>query len=481
MSEIKCPHCGEVFQVDESGWQQIVSQVRTAEFARDLRAREQAMRVEHEQGVELVKASMRTEYQELLSQRDSRIAQLEAKLAGLGDAAEAEKLLAVQRAQDALKDERFDLLRRCEELQVRVEEQARQAELDKQLAVQHAESAALAARVEVERERDELSAQVERQRVEADAARAAYQVELAEKLHAKDEQIADRDREIERIRDMRTRLSTKMLGETLEQHCEVAFNQIRMTAFPTAFFEKDTEAVADIDGTRPTKGDYIFRESDDDGNEVVSIMFEMKNEQEDGVGHKRNEDHFKKLDADRVKKGCEYAVLVSTLEPDSELYNTGIVDVSYRYPKMYVVRPQFFIPIITLLRNAALNSMRYKAELAEARRQSIDVTNFEAKLEDFKEKFGRNYELASRRFQNAIDEIDKTIDHLQKVRESLVGSERNLALANRKAEDLTIKRLTRGNATMRDLFKKAAEQRDGDLGADAADEDDAVDVDGEVV
>ena len=253
---------------------------------------------------------------------------------------------------------------------------------------------------------------------------------------------------------MKARLNTKLLGESLEQHCEIEFNSIRATAFPHAYFEKDNDA------SGGSKGDYIFRETDEAGNEIVSIMFEMKNEQEDASHHKKNEDHFKKLDHDRTAKNCEYAVLVSLLEPENELYNRGIVDVSYRYEKMYVIRPQFFIPLITLLRNAALNSLKYKAELATVRQQNIDVTNFEERLEDFKEKFGRNYRLASERFQTAIDEIDKSIVHLNKIKEALVGSERNLRLANDKAEALTVKRLVRKNPTMKALFDEVAQQGD---------------------
>ena len=332
--------------------------------------------------------------------------------------------------------------------------------METQIAVQRAEAAAKDAQVAVERERDDLRGKVERARDELEAqktraeaelarARAEAQAQLAEKLRAKDELIADREREIERIQDMRARLSTKMLGETLEQHCEIEFNRLRPTAFPRAYFEKDNEVV------EGTKGDFVFRDFDEEGNEIVSIMFEMKNEADDSTHRKTNESHFKKLDADRRKKGCEYAVLVSLLEPDNELYAAGITDVSYRFEKMYVIRPQFFIPLITLLRNAALSSMEARRELALVRQQNIDVTNFEDQLADFKDKFGRNYRLASERFAKAIDEIDKSIDHLQKIKEHLLGSERNLRLANDKAEDLTVKKLTRKNPTMKALLDEA--------------------------
>src|SRR3989338_10482022 len=301
-------------------------------------------------------------------------------------------------------------------------------EIAQKLAITEAVSA-------VERERDALKSGL--QQVE-------LQKQLVEKV-LKDKyetQIKDRDDAIERLRDMKARLSTKMVGETLEQHCETEFNRIRAMAFPSAFFEKDNDA------RTGSKGDYIFRDSDEAGTEIVSIMFEMKNESDETSAKKKNEDFLKELDKDRTEKNCEYAVLVSLLEPDSELYNSGIVDVSHRYRKMYVVRPQFFIPIITLLRNAAQNSLKYKTELALVKAQNIDITNFENELDSFKTGFARNYELASKKFKTAIDEIDKTIEHLQKTKEALLGSENNLRLANNKADDLTVKKLTKGNPTM---------------------------------
>jgi hypothetical protein len=263
-------------------------------------------------------------------------------------------------------------------------------------------------------------------------------------------QLKDRDEAIERLRDMKAKLSTKMVGETLEQHCETEFNRLRATAFTKAYFEKDNDAKSG------SKGDYIFKDADDDGNEVVSIMFEMKNESDTTATKKKNEDFLKELDKDRNQKGCEYAVLVSLLEPESELYNSGIVDVSHRFPKMYIIRPQFFIPMITLLRNAAMNSMEYKAELALVKSQSIDVTDFEEKLDTFKTGFARNYDLAGKKFQTAIDEIDKSITHLQKTKDALLGTDRNLRLANDKAQDVTIKKLTRGNPTMKAKFDELA-------------------------
>ena len=302
----------------------------------------------------------------------------------------------------------------------------------------------------VEKERDELKSSLKR---------AELEKQLAEKsLKDKYEtQIKDRDDAIERLRDMKARLSTKMVGETLEQHCETEFNRIRATAFPRAYFEKDNDA------RTGSKGDYIFRDSDEAGTEIVSIMFEMKNESDHTATKTRNEDFLKELDKDRIEKGCEYAVLVSLLEPDSELYNTGIVDVFHRYPKMYIIRPQFFIPIITLLRNAAMNSLKYKSELALVKAQNIDITNFETELETFRSAFARNYDLASGHFQKAIAEIDKSIDHLQKTKDALLGTDRNLRLANDKAQDVTIKRLTRGNPTMAAKFAELK----GDGPADA--------------
>ncbi|MFT0175137.1 DUF2130 domain-containing protein, partial [Paraburkholderia mimosarum] len=297
----------------------------------------------------------------------------------------------------------------------------------------------------VEKERDELKSGLERTELEKQLAEKS----LKDKYET---QIKDRDDAIERLRDMKVRLSTKMVGETLEQHCEIEFNRIRAMAFPRAYFEKDNDA------RTGSKGDYIFRDLDENGTEIVSIMFEMKNESDRTATKNKNEDFLKELDKDRTEKGCEYAVLVSLLEPDSELYNTGIVDVFHRYPKMYVVRPQFFLPIITLLRNAAMNSLKYKSELVLVKAQNIDITNFETELETFKNAFAKNYDLASRRFQTAIDEIDKSIDHLQKTKEALLGTDRNLRLANDKAQDVTIKKLTRGNATMAAKFAELKNQ-----------------------
>ena len=461
MNEIKCPQCGTVFQVDETGYAKIVSQIRDREFARELEQRERHLAERQEQAVRLAVAQERQRAQEGASAHAARIAELEALL----EAAKREGVAgmeALKRDQEAR--ERAVRAEHARALaDAAAERGARVAELEQKLAAQAAsfsaekQLAASEARAEVERERDALAAQVELVRAEGERAAVALREEMATKLRAKDELISYKDEEIARYKDMKARLSTKMVGESLEQHCEAEFNKLRATAFPRAYFEKDNDVV---DGT---KGDYVFREHDEDGTEVVSIMFEMKNENDETATKHKNEDFLKKLDADRRKKGCEYAVLVTLLEPESELYNEGIVDVGYRYEKMYVVRPQFFIPIISILRNAALSAMTYKAELARARSQNVDVTRFEEQMEEFKAKFGRNYELASRKFQQAIDEIDKTIDHLQKTKDALLGSERNLRLANDKAQDLTIKRLTRNNPTMNATFEAAREE--GEEGA----------------
>lgn len=419
-NEIKCPHCGEAFTVDESGYAAILNQVRDQEFQREVDARVSLAEKSREQEVSLAVTKAEEALRAQIAERDGELVNLKAQLSVQQQQASMETQIAVQRAEAAAKDAQVAVERERDDL-----------------------------RGKVERARDELEAQKTRAEAELARARAEAQAQLTEKLRAKDELIADREREIERIQDMKARLSTKMLGESLEQHCEIEFNRLRPTAFPRAYFEKDNEVV------EGTKGDFVFRDFDEEGNEIVSIMFEMKNEADDSTHRKTNESHFKKLDADRRKKGCEYAVLVSLLEPDNELYAAGITDVSYRFEKMYVIRPQFFIPLITLLRNAALSSMDARRELALVRQQNIDVTNFEDQLADFKDKFGRNYRLASERFAKAIDEIDKSIDHLQKIKEHLLGSERNLRLANDKAEDLTVKKLTRKNPTMKALLDEA--------------------------
>ncbi|GAB2913630.1 DUF2130 domain-containing protein [Paraburkholderia jirisanensis] len=457
MHEIICPHCRKAFKIDEAGYADILKQVRDREFEKQLHERLELAEQDKRNAVELAETKVASELQKAAAAKDAEIQQLKSRL----DAGEVERKLAVNEARSAVEKERDLLANELE--QAKHDRQAASQlaeaklvhELQKAAATKDAEVHGLKARLEaievtqklvlneaisvVEKERDELKSGLER---------AELEKQLAEKsLKDKYEtQIKDRDDTIERLRDMKARLSTKMVGETLEQHCETEFNRIRATAFPRAYFEKDNNA------RTGSKGDYIFRDTDEAGTEIVSIMFEMKNESDRTSTKNKNEDFLKELDKDRTEKGCEYAVLVSMLEPDSELYNTGIVDVFHRYSKMYVVRPQFFIPIITLLRNAAMNSLKYKSELALVKAQNIDITNFETELETFKTAFAKNYDLASRRFQLAIDEIDKSIDHLQKTKEALLGTDRNLRLANDKAQDVTIKRLTRGNPTMADKF-----------------------------
>lgn len=430
MPEIVCPHCHTAFQVDESGYAEILRQVRDKEFNKQVAERLALAERDKETALQLARAQLEQQRQQSVADKDAEIAKLQAQIASLSELSEAKLLNQLQR--------------------VAAEKDAEIQKLTAQVQA-HDTSKALAIRESIE------TVQQERDALRAALDRAALEKELAEKalVEKHQTQIRDRDEAIERLRDLKARLSTKMLGETLEQHCEVTFNQIRATAFPNAYFEKDTDARTGI------KGDYLFRDFDasDPANpiEIVSIMFEMKNESDTTATKKRNEDFFKELDKDRTEKGCEYAVLVSLLESDSELYNTGIVDVSHRYPKMYVIRPQFFLPMITLLRNAALNSLRYRQDLALVKAQNIDITNFEAELEGFKDAFARNYDLAARRFQTAIDEIDKSIDHLQKTKDALLGTDRNLRLANDKAQNVTIKRLTRGNPTMKAKFDELSE------------------------
>ena len=549
MAEIRCPHCGEVFQVDETEYAQIVRQVRDAEFTRELEAREQMAERERASAVEAAVAQARQEAQELaarereelqgklakeltgareasakkdeelvrlraevekgadavalaratvereltqaiaerdqkiaeqqralleagaaqeralseaamkgaseLADRDRRVAELEAQIKARESAFSTEKALAVSEATDAQE-------KRIAELEgdlraAKLEQERRDSELEAQLKARESafvtEKALAVSKATGEQgERlvalkgDLRAAKLEREQIEA-----SLRQQMAEQERFKDQTIRDREDEIERLRNQRARLSTKLIGETLEQHCEMEFNRWRSLGFRGAEFHKDNEVVGG------SKGDYVFREVDDEGVEVVSIMFEMKNEDDASAATSRhkNADFFKKLDQDRRNKNCEYAVLVSMLEPESELYNSGIVDVSYEYEKMYVIRPQFFIPMITLLRNAAENAHAYRRELAEVRQQNIDVTNFETALEKFKDGFGKNYDTASRKFQAAIEEIDKTISHLQKVKENLTSSENQLRLANKKADELTIRKLTYKNPTMREKFNEA--------------------------
>jgi len=457
--KINCPNCGEVFALDDAGYANILKQVRDSEFEQQLGERLQLAEKDKLTAVELAKEKAGAELQKTGAAKDAEIQELKSKL----DAGEVTKELAVTQARSAVEKERDELASELKQAKLDSETASKLAEanllkeIQETAAKKDAEIQDLKAKLNSNEVAQKLAiteavngVEKERDKLENGLKQAELEKQLAEKsLTDKYEtQIKDRDDAIERLRDMKARLSTKMVGETLEQHCETEFNRIRATAFPRAYFEKDNDA------SSGSKGDYIFRDSDEAGTEIVSVMFEMKNENDTTATKKKNEDFLKELDKDRAEKGCEYAVLVSLLEPDSELYNTGIVDVFHRYPKMYVVRPQFFIPMITLLRNAAMKSLEYKTELALVREQNIDVTNFEDKLDAFKTGFARNYDLASRKFTTAIEEIDKTITHLQKTKEALLGSENNLRLANNKADDLTVKKLTRGNSTMAAKFEE---------------------------
>jgi hypothetical protein len=465
MHEIICPHCNKAFKIDESGYADILKQVRDGDFERQLHERLVLADQDKLAAVELAKSITANELLQASAKKDIEIQALKAKL----DAGDVARQLAVNEALSTLEKQRDALVhelaqeKRDQQTAAALAAAKTEGELQKTAATKDAEIQNLTAKLAaielaqtlavtqavsaVEKERDELKNNLKQAELQQQLAESS----LKDRYEA---QLKDRQDEIVRLRDMKARLSTKMVGETLEQHCETEFNRIRATAFQRAHFEKDNDA------RTGSKGDYIFRDRDEAGTEIVSIMFEMKNESEETATKKKNEDFLKELDRDRTEKGCEYAVLVSLLEPDSELYNSGIVDVSHRYPKMYVIRPQFFIPIITLLRNAAMNSVKYKAELALVKAQSIDVTNFETELESFKAAFSKNYDLASKRFQIAIDEIDKSIDHLQKTKEALLGTDRNLRLANDKAQDVTIKRLTRGNPTMAAKFAETKGKAD---------------------
>lgn len=407
MQEIRCPNCGEVFQVDESGYAQIAQQVRDSEFEKELARRESALLARQDEALKLAKLQQERAYDKTIGERDAALAE------------------------------------RTREIE-RLKEQLKGSETEKKLAVAEAVQKKTQELAEGEKKILTLESELTAQRSESQLKQKALQEQYEEKLKSKDEQI-------EYCKDFKARQSTKMIGESLEQHCLTQFNTLRMTAFPTAYFEKDNDA------RTGSKGDFIFREADENGTEFISIMFEMKNEADQTATKHKNEDFFKELDKDRREKHCEYAVLVSLLEIDNELYNNGIVDVSYRYEKMYVVRPQFFIPIITLLRNAALNSLKYRRELEIVRNQQLDILHFEENMNAFKEGFARNYRIASERFQTAIDEIDKTITHLQKIKDALLSSENNLRLANNKAEDLSIKKLTKNAPSVKAMFDEQRE------------------------
>jgi len=394
MKEIICPSCKKAFEIDQAGFSDIVKQVRDDQFDKELKILVGQAEKEKENAVKLAEADLRKITQDEIAKKDREIIELQAK--------------------------------------------SKNTELEKKISVSEAIKS-------IEKERDDLANNVKIAALEKQNLENSLRQQFSTELKSRDEIIQYKDEEIARVKDMKIKLSTKMLGESLEQYCEIEFNKIRATAFQNAYFEKDN------DSSSGSKGDFIFRENDNEGNEIISIMFEMKNKGDATATKKKNEDFFKELDKDRTEKKCEYAVLVSVLEAESDLY-TGISDVSYKFPKMFVVRPQFFIPIITLLRNAAMSSLKYKAELALVKNQSVDITNFENSINEFKAGFAKNYDLASRQFNTAINEIDKTIDHLQKTKEALLSSVNNLRLANNKSDDLTIKKLTKGNPTMTAKF-----------------------------
>lgn len=503
MNEISCPHCGKTFKVDETGYADLLKQVRDHEFEEQLNERLQLAEKDKLSAIELAKEKVTRELQTESQKKETTIQELKAQI----DASNTEKQLAVTQAVGDVEKERDQLLSQLKEVKKEAENVTKLAEVEKNRVLQEAaakkeqeiqdlksqlqqaqsdqENAFRLAEIEKSKALQETSAQKDKeiqqlkarleskevaQKLAVTEAVSGVEKERDQLKHSLDQselekqvsekalidkyetQIKDRDDAIERLRDMKAKLSTKMVGETLEIHCETEFNRLRSIAFPNAYFEKDNDARSG------SKGDFIFKDFDSagtSGTEIVSIMFEMKNESDTTATKKKNEDFFKELDKDRKEKGCEYAILVSLLEPESELYNTGIVDVSHRYEKMYVIRPQFFIPMITLLRNAAMNSLSYKNELALVKAQNIDVTNFESDLEKFKNAFGRNYDLASRQFQTAVDEIDKSINHLQKTKEALLKSNNNLRLANDKAQDVTVKKLVRKNPTMKGKFEQA--------------------------
>tara|TARA_B110000091_G_C13762918_1_gene453007 strand:+ start:201 stop:1469 length:1269 start_codon:yes stop_codon:yes gene_type:complete len=417
MNEINCPNCKTAFKVDKAGFADILKQVRDQQFDKELNVRLKTADTEKESALKLAEAKLTNIFQQELSNKANELLQLKSQN-------------ATQLTQELAKKET-----EITAMETRIQ----QADLQQQLAVSSAVN-------RIEKERNQLVNDLKNKEISSALSEKSLQEQFKNTLAFRDDTLKLKEEEIARLKEYKQKLSTKMIGESLELHCETEFNKLRATGFQNAYFEKDNDAKGG------TKGDYIYKEADAAGNEVLSIMFEMKNENDETATKKRNEDFFAKLDKDRKEKGCEYAVLVSLLESENEFYNTGIVDVSYKYPKMYVVRPQFFIPIITLLRNAALNSMQYKAELNLMKSQNVDITNFEDKIAIFKIGFAKNYDLASRQFKTAIEEIDKTMSHLQKTKEALLSSVNNLRLANSKAEDLTIKKLSHGNATMKEKF-----------------------------
>ena len=457
MQEIRCPKCNEVFQVDDSGYSQIVQQVRDKEFEKEAARRAEELEKAKNSELKIIEMEYEKKLESALSEKsddisdkEKRITELEARLESI----ESEKQLAVANAvrerENSFSEESRKAQKAISDKDIEIAEltaKLKQADNERAFAVDKANSENALALAKKDNEINELNSRLQNKDNEAELRCRAIEEKYAIELKNKDELI-------EQYKDFKARLSTKMVGETLEQHCLTQFNSLRMSAFPNAYFEKDNDARSG------SKGDFIFRESSDDGIEFISIMFEMKNEMDTTATKHKNEDFFKELDKDRNEKGCEYAVLVSMLEADNEFYNAGIVDVSYKYPKMYVIRPQFFIPLISLLRNAARNSLEYKRELALAKAQEVDLTNFENNINEFKNAFSKNYQLASKKFNIAIEEIDKTIDHLQKTKDALLSSENNLRLANNKAEEqLSVKRLTKNAPSIREEFENIANRQ----------------------
>ena len=461
MNQIKCPHCQTAFTIDKASYADIQNQVRTREFESEIQSRVKQLEEKYQSDLTLAQTQALTQSQSKLAEKDRQIMALQAQVQQYNH----ENQLAIHQAQESLKQELANKDAQLHELKAQIQAQLDlqkheiensykqtilnkdsqlnelKNKLENQLALQQAQTQTLLLQAQSAKEQEliQLKSQLELQKTQTQLAQQNLQQQYEIQLKQKDETIAF-------YKDFKAKQSTKMIGESLEKHCETEFNRVRSMAFPNAQFSKDNDA------TSGSKGDYIFRELDEQGNEIISIMFEMKNENDETATKKKNEHFFKELDKDRREKKCEYAVLVSLLEKDNDLYNDGIVDVSYAYPKMYVVRPQFFLAIISLLRNAAQNALQYKQEIAIMKEQNIDITHFEEDLQAFKDSFGRNYRLASDRFQTAISEIDKSIDHLKKIKDALLSSENNLRIANNKAEDLTVKKLTRKNPTMKAKF-----------------------------
>lgn len=437
MSKIKCPHCSEVFTVDKSGYMEVAAQIRDSEFDKELQKRLEAMEKTKEAELRLIKSESEVEFDKELSKSKQEIEKLNLKL----EQAIKDKNNEVELERAKLETSLEKKLMESKESIQRLEAIISQSKTEKELAIKEEES-------RNKEKLNESSLTILKLQNDLESQKSNSELEIKKQKELFDEKIKQKDESIDYYKDLKSKMSTKMVGESLELHCETEFNKLRSTGFQKSYFEKDN------DSKTGSKGDYIFKDYNDNNTEIVSIMFEMKNEMETTATKKKNEDFLKELDKDRNEKGCEYAVLVSMLEADNDYYNTGIVDMSYRYPKMYVIRPQFFIPIITLLRNASLNSLQYKEELVDMQNQNIDISNFESEMNEFKEKFGTNYERAGKKFQKAIEDIDKSISSLEKAKEDLLASERNLRLANDKAQDLTIKKLTKNNPTMKAKFEE---------------------------